>query len=131
MKQINQTINQRTNKDFENKAKQALDQKANTLNDQVLQRLQNARNTALSQKPNKTSLPQLNLKWITGAGAGLALAGLLSFMIIPGLISDKKQANTVAIFEDFEMLNDESELDLYTQLDFYQWLDESINEASL
>lgn len=120
---------------FEEKISKTLDQHADSLDDSIVQRLQTARQTALSQPKSAIRLPRLNLTWITGAGAGLALASILGFMIIPHLLADfsnNAEADlSLVLMDDFEVLSDDSDLDLYTQLDFYQWLDDSLGEATL
>jgi len=102
-------------------AKKALDQQVDALDSQTLHRLRKARECALSQKDKKFWLSK---KRLTGAGAGLALAGVLTFLMVPQLTASK-----LSPLEDLEMLSAETDMDLYTQLDFYQWLDESLDES--
>jgi hypothetical protein len=109
-------------KQFTQKAKAVLDQQANSLNSDTLQRLRHARETALSQK---SSISWLSAKWLTGAGAGLALASILTFLLVPQLTSN----SSLSPLEDIDLLSAEADMDLYTQLDFYQWLDESLDES--
>ena len=120
---------------FEEKISNTLDQQADSLDDSIVQRLQEARQTALSKQKISIRSPRLNLTWITGAGAGLALASVLGFMVIPHLtanLADNEESDPSLVFmDDFEVLNDDSDLDLYTQLDFYQWLDDSLGESTL
>jgi len=120
---------------FEKKISNTLDQQADSLDDSIVQRLQEARQTALLQQKSAIRLPRLNLTWITGAGAALALASVLGFMVIPHLITDFSNNigtdPSLVLIDDFEVLSDDSDLDLYTQLDFYQWLDDSLGEATL
>ena len=111
-----------TEKQIEQKAKVTFDQQADSLNSQTLQRLRAAREMALSQQSKAPSW--LSAKWLSGAGAALALASVLAFMIVPQLTSNK-----LSPLEDLEMLSAEADMDVYTQLDFYQWLDESLNES--
>ncbi len=120
---------------FEEKISNTLDQQVDSLDNSIVQRLQEARQTALLQQKKSPGSPRLNLTWITAAGAGLALASVLSFMVIPHLIADftnNIEADpSLVLMDDFEVLSDDSDLDLYTQLDFYQWLDDSLGEATL
>ncbi len=121
---------EKANRAFKGKIRQALDQEADTLDESVLRRLQEARQTALLQKKSHFYLPPSSLKWITATTAGMALAGFLGFVVTLQIMPTKDLNSTLALFDDFEVLNDESELDLYIQLDFYQWLDESLDETT-
>lgn len=112
---------QQTDNNIRENAKKAFDQQVGSLDSQTLRRLREARESALSQR-NKNIW--LSKKWLTGAGAGLALASILTFIIVPQLTASK-----LSPLEDLEMLSAETDLDLYTQLDFYQWLDESLDES--
>ena len=85
-----------------------------------------ARETALSKQTQSTLL-SLKLKWLTGAGAGLALAGVLTFMVAPSLMSN----NSFLPFDDLELITAEGEMDLVTQLEFYQWIDDSANSQRI
>ncbi len=132
MTHINDDMN---NKKFKNKAKGAFEKQVDSLNMQTQQRLKMARKAALTQETNNTSFfNNLDLKWITGAG--LALASILGFLIVPSLMTENNgvsnnELSNIAFIEDIELLSQESVLELYTQLAFYEWLDESFNEAEL
>ena len=106
---------------FSQNVKQALDQQVDALNSDTLHRLRDARNMALNQK---NQYAWMSKKWLTGAGAGLAIASLLAFIVVPQLTASK-----LSPLDDLEILSAEADVDLYTQLDFYQWLDESLNES--
>ena len=112
---------QQADNNIRENAKKAFDQQVDALDSQTLHRLRKARESALSQKDKKIWLSK---KWITGAGACLALASVLTFMLVPQLTASK-----LSPLEDLEMLSAETDMDLYTQLDFYQWLDESLDES--
>ncbi len=103
-------------------AKKALDRQADSLDNQALQRLRVARVNALAQRPKNSFKAN---KWLTGAGAGLALGSVLTFMLVPNLMS----SNKMSPFDDLEILTAETELDLYTQLEFYEWLGDSLDEG--
>jgi len=104
------------------KAKIAFKQQTQSLDSDTLHRLRLARETALSNKA-QSSRPLLSLKWLTGAGAGLALAGVLTFVIAPSLMSS---SNDFLPLDELELMTTvEGDMDLVTQLDFYQWIDES------
>jgi len=111
-----------TDKQFEKKAQKAFDQQVSTLDSQTLQHLREARENALAQH-NKRSCAIA--KWLTGAAAGLAFASVLTFMIAPSLMQSKQ----LSPLDDLEILTAEAELDLVTQLDFYEWLEESLDES--
>ncbi len=107
--------------DISQHAKKAFDQQVESLNSDTSQRLREARNIALSKREKSVWLSK---KWLTGAGAGLAIASVLAFMIVPQLTASK-----LSPLEDMDMLSADVDMDLYTQLDFYQWLDESLDES--
>lgn len=108
---------------FEQQAKQALDKQAETLNSDLSARLRHARETALESASNKPLF--LSVKWLTGAGAGLAIASVLTFVLVPKLMP----ANDLSPFDDLELLTAETELDVVTHLEFYEWLSESLEES--
>lgn len=109
-----------------NTTKRVLDEQSNMLNNDTLQRLRDARNNALAQEKQSWIKNKLSLTWITGAGAGLVIASVVSFMIVPQLSTNK-----LSPLEDLELLTADTDMDLYTQLDFYQWLDESLDGSFL
>lgn len=101
-----------------NETQKQFDQELHGLDSQTLRCLRDARNKALAQLQEKKSV---RLKWLTGAGAGLAIAGVLTFMVAPNLF----QLNKLSPLDDLEILASEADMDIVTQLDFYVWLDES------
>ena len=105
-------------------AKAALEQQAKALDSETLQRLRHAREAALLQNQNSGWLNSLSWKWLTGAGASLAIVSILTFMILPQL-----STNTLSPLDDLELLTAEVDLDLVDQLEFYQWLDETLDES--
>ena len=105
------------NTEFNKHLTSALDEQVNALNSQTIHQLRNAREIALS-KQKKGSF---SFKWVGGAAAGIAMASVLTFIITPKLMP----TNTISPLEDLEILTAEADLDLVTQLDFYQWIDES------
>jgi len=106
-------------------AKQALDQEVGALSSDTLHKLRLARETALSQQQKKPWQHLFSLKWLTGAGAGLAIAGVLTFMLIPQLSNQ-----SLSPLDDLEFLTAEVDMELVDDLEFYQWLDDSLAEAS-
>jgi len=112
---------------FEKNARLAYEQQSETLDSQTLHRLRLAREIALTKQTRASWLPSLNLKWLTGAGASLALASVLTFMIVPNITTNK-----LSPLDDLEILTAEADLDLVTHMDFYQWIDESaLSESTL
>ena len=107
-----------------NNAKDALEQQANALDSETLQSLRHAREAALLKYTKSGWLNSLSWKWLTGAGAGLAVVSILTFMIVPQLNN-----NTLSPLDDLELLTAEVDLDLVNQLEFYQWLDETLDES--
>ena len=109
-------------------AKAALEQQANALDSKTLQRLRLAREAALSlnkiQNKKGSWSNALSWKWLTAAGAGLAIASILTFMIVPQLSENK-----LSPLDDLELLIAEVDLDLVDHLEFYQWLDETLDES--
>jgi len=108
---------------FESKANIAFEQQVESLDAQTVHRLRDIREIALNQKKlsSDKSSPWFTLTWITGASAGIALAGILTFMLVPRVM----QSDLLSPLEDFEILSTDTDMDLVTQLDFYQWLDDS------
>lgn len=112
------------NIEFEKQARTAFDKQVASLDSQTLHQLRSAREVALSKQ--KQSI--FSVKWLTGAGAGLALAGVLGFMIVPNLM----QTNALSPLDDIEILTADADLDLVTQLEFYQWIEaSSLSESTL
>ena len=114
-------------KQISNAAKSALNKSTDSLNSETLHRLRQARESALlyKQKEHKTGgVSFLSWKWITGAGAGLAFASILTFMILPQL-----SQSSISPLDDLDLLTAEVDLDVVDHLDFYQWLDESLDES--
>lgn len=109
---------------FELKANKAFKQQVESLDSQTLHRLRKARESALSQKTHSW----FSLKWLGGAGIGLALASVLTLVVVPNMM----QSNSLSPLDDLEMLSAEADMDLVTQMDFYQWLDDSsLSESTL
>ena len=103
-----------------------LNQEVESLDGQTLHRLRSARMHALSQNQSWFGKNGTLFKWLTGAGAGLAIAGVLTFMVAPNLLQSKQ----LSPFDDLEILTSEVDMDVVDQLDFYVWLDESFHEGS-
>jgi len=112
---------------LQKRAREAFDQQVDSLEISTLHRLQAARQKALSlqRKQSWLSSTRRSTKWLTGAGAGLALASVLTFMVAPDLL----QSNKLSPLDDLEMLSAEAEIDLYTQLEFYEWLGDALDDS--
>lgn len=120
-------LQNREDEQFQKRAKKAFDQHVDSLDSKTLNRLHAARQRALSQQRKQAWLFSKwhSVKWLTGAGAGLVLASILTFMIAPDLL----QSNTLSPLDDLELLSAEAEIDLYTQLEFYEWLGDSLDDS--
>ncbi|KPJ90084.1 MAG: hypothetical protein AMJ53_14905 [Gammaproteobacteria bacterium SG8_11] len=106
-------------------AKSTLDDKAVSLDDDVCQRLQQARRVAVSAAANATqgSSPRANAsKWLLPAGSFAALALVSSVVVYQ--FQAVQESSPVASIEDIPILTSPDELELYEELDFYQWLAE-------
>lgn len=114
------------NKQLEAEAITVLNQELELLDSHTLHRLRNARVMALSQQQRTFGISKKHVKWITGASASLAIASILILMIVPNVL----QSNQLSPFDDIEMLTTEADMDVVNQLEFYEWLDESLHEGS-
>ena len=103
-------------------AKNALNKQTEGLSSDTQQRLRLAREKALEQAHRSS---WLSFKWLSGAGAGIALAGVIAFMIVPNLQTNNP---SISPLDDLEMLSAEFDMELVDDLEFYQWLDESLAE---
>jgi len=115
------------NEKFLNDTKTALDNQAESLNSETQHRLRMAREKALAQEGKSSWSDSLSWKWLSGTGAGVALASVIAFMIVPNLSSN---TDSLSPFDDLELLTAEVDMDLVDALEFYQWLDESLNEGN-
>ena len=113
-------------KQINNAVKSALNESASNLNSETLHRLRQARETALLKSNKSGGVSFLSWKWITGTGAGLSITGLCAFMLVTHLNSS---SGAISPLDDLDLLTAEVELDLVDHLDFYQWLDESLDES--
>jgi hypothetical protein len=111
-----------TDEELLNAAKSTLDDKF-TLDDDVRRRLQQARCAAVRtaaealDKPSKTAPG-----WLIPAGgiAALTLVIAVSFY----QIQTNQESSPIASVEDMPLLTAPEDLELYEELDFYQWLAE-------
>lgn len=104
-------------------AKATLDENA-AVDDEVRQRLQQARQAAVRvatealNQPSKSTPP----RWLIPAG-GLAAIGLVIGISILQ-IQSTRETSPMASIEDMPLLSAPEDLELYEELDFYQWLAE-------
>ena len=107
--------------DFEQVAKQQLDDSLETIDAATLSRLNQARRRALLYEKKKRPI---HFSWASGLLGTFAVAMLVITIIhstqqsqplVPDLITEQWDVLVVA---------DEGELELYNDLDFYQWLDD-------
>jgi len=108
-------------------AKTALDQKTEGLSSDTQHRLRLAREQALAQTGKSFWSDCLSWKWLSGAGAGVALASVIVFMVVPNLQSNP---NSLSPLDDLDLLTAEVDMDLMDDLEFYQWLDENLSEGN-
>lgn len=96
-----------------------LDASARDLDAHTLSRLNRARQQALSQIPSRAPRRWHILALASAASIALAVA------LLPSLRAPLPEAVPVvdANVEDFELLTSEESLALYSDLDFYAWLD--------
>lgn len=108
------------NSDFEKNIKQQLDLSLTTLNGFTQSQLTQARYRALEHTKTKS----LHLsRWIAGFTSAAAVA-LLVLTLIPTMqIPDNQQ---LAAGPEQLLVSDMVDIDLYQNLEFYQWLDDSL-----
>jgi hypothetical protein len=96
-----------------------LDASARDLDAHTLSRLNRARQQALAQIPSRTPRHWHWLALASAASIALAVA------LLPNLRTPQPEALPVvdASVEDFELLTSEENLALYSDMDFYAWLD--------
>ncbi len=110
-----------TENEIKQQAQRALNRQVEALDATTLQQLHKARQVAL----RKVRKPFLSFKLLGGAGAGLVLATVFAFMVSTSLL----QSDKLSPFDDLEMLTAETDIELYTQFEFYEWLGESLDEG--
>lgn len=106
--------------DFEKTVKHQIDSSVNDLDNAVLSKLNQSRQHALSYS-NKTSHPYSS--WLAGIFASVVMAVLI-ITIIPTSQQQILPSLTTGQIELLVISNDD-ELDLYNELEFYQWLDKT------
>lgn len=118
-------MNQQTNEQFEQKVKSSLNSTVDNLDADTRKRLADMRRQALNAKAHNTKWLSVNY-WLP-AGA-LSMCSLFAlFLLFSPQHKDALpvQHEQIAMFE---LLNNADELDVMTDLDFYAWMDESLDE---
>jgi len=117
------------NNNFEKNVKQQLDLSLTTLDAMTQSKLTQARYKALAHTETK----RFNLgQWFTGI-ASLAVMALLVITVMPTLqtLDNKQQANLqLATEPEWVLVSDMDEIELYQDLEFYQWLDDNAGSNS-
>jgi hypothetical protein len=117
------------NNNFEKNVKQQLDLSLTTLDAMTQSQLTQARYTALEHAETK----RFNLgRWFTGI-ASVAVIALLVITVMPTMqIPDNlQQANLqLATGPEWVLVSDMDEIELYQDLEFYQWLDDNAGSNS-
>lgn len=102
---------------FRQKLRDGLLQSEQSLSPEVLQRLQQARNRAVEAAGHRSGQSRHYWAW-AGGFASIALAVVITIQL-------GNQGLQETMLEDMTMLAAEEELELYQDLDFYDWLAES------
>lgn len=117
------------NNNFEKNVKQQLDLSLTTLDAMTQSKLTQARYKALAQAETKT----FNLgRWFTGI-ASVAVVALLVITVMPTMqiLDNQQQANLqLATDPEWVLVSDIDEIELYQDLEFYQWLDDNAGSNS-
>ncbi len=107
------------NNDFEKTVKHQIDSSVNDLDAATLSKLNQARQHALSHS-NESKLSYSS--WL----AGLFATAVMAILIITITPTSQQQVLPSLTIEQMELLViSDDDLDLYKELDFYQWLDET------
>jgi hypothetical protein len=112
-----------TDEELINAAKSTLDGKALAVDDDVRGRLQHARRVAVRAAAEALEPPAKSAPgWLMPAGgiAALTLVIVVSFY----QLQTKQERTPMASIEDMPLLTAPEDLELYEELDFYQWLAE-------
>jgi hypothetical protein len=117
------------NNNFEKNVKQQLDLSLTTLDSITQSQLTQARYKALAHAQTK----RLSLRrWFTGL-ASAAVAALLVITVMPTMQmpDNQQQANQqLMIDSEWVLVSDIDEIQLYQDLEFYQWLDDNAGSNS-
>lgn len=104
---------------FEKNVKEQLDMSLTTLDARTQSQLTQARYKALSS----TKKARFNLgQWFTG-GVSIVLLALLVITVMPTMQS--REDPLLATSPEWVLVSDMDDIELYQNLDFYQWLDQT------
>ena len=105
-------------------AKSTLDDATTQLDDEVRQRLQQARQVAVrtaNASPNSPSKPLIRPSWMVTAGSFAVLVIVTSVVFI-NVTTESEPTVPMASIDDVPIITAPEEMELYEELDFYQWL---------
>ena len=105
-------------------AKSTLDDTTAQLDGQVRQRLQQARQAAVrtaNATPNSRGTPLIRPSWMVTAGRFAVLTIVISVVFI-NVTTESEPSVPIASIDDVPIITAPEELELYEELDFYQWL---------
>jgi len=104
---------------FLNEVKQSLDARAESIDEKILLRLRKIRHQAILEAEGRKKGVFFFPRWIqTGALATVATAVVL---VVVWFYS-QRPAFFLKNPEDFEIVSSQDQMELYENLDFYQWL---------
>ncbi|WP_299591829.1 hypothetical protein [uncultured Microbulbifer sp.] len=110
---------QKAERDLIDSAREAMLRRDQSLDGETLSQLRRARSAALDSKPGTGRMTP----WFTAGLAGTAgVVVTLAVLVWPG--GDTQQAQPVDLFADAWILDEEAELELIEDVEFYQWLAE-------
>jgi hypothetical protein len=106
---------------FISSVNKALDKRADDMDSNTLNRLAQMRRCAVqSTQKNSTSVIRTPY-WFVSAGAAAVLVVATSIVYF-SWYSPQQDQNRIAVIEDINMLSAPDELELYEDLEFFQWL---------
>lgn len=106
---------------FINRAKHTLNQSVDELDAVTLARLKAARLNALEHQQVERPHTAV-LSWLLGHNK-LVLTSVMSVMLVTSVWLLQKPLNGDLLIEDMQILSANDDLELYRNLEFYQWLE--------
>ncbi len=120
--------NKQTETDFLNQSKVLIDKSIDTLDSDIEDKLARARRKILAQHYNKQVNNPEQRRWgklMPAIGVALAASVILGIFIQSGMW----QSNSSMISDNLELIATLDNIELYDDLDFYQWLAEDEPQA--